>query len=401
MKRSVFIIIGIVLVVVLIAIWIYVLFFGTPTSIDEQFANFGLEDTTDTTYQEPVPESQEEPVVDVETNQRLRQLTTRPVAGFTELQTSTSSPREVLYMEAGTGHIYSIDLTTGSEERISATTIPATQAAEFSKNGQYVMIQAGFSSQKEFIVGEINRASATLSNTELTEMVTSFSSTKDNRFLYSIQTGASTVAKIFNPAELTKETVFTVPFREASIEWGDEVSDPHYVYPKTARQLESFLYQIKNGDVTRLPADGYGMSAVGNDNYVLYSKQENEAYQSYYYDINANEESIAPLVQIPEKCVMGEGESPVTICANTQYEFTSLLPDGWYTGELASADELWEISADGSAATFLIDPERESGRALNITQLFITDDKVNIYFTNQSDQTLWLYQRVMNNINQN
>jgi len=47
MKRSVFIITGIILAIVLIAVWVYVLFFGTPTSLDEQFANFGVGDTID------------------------------------------------------------------------------------------------------------------------------------------------------------------------------------------------------------------------------------------------------------------------------------------------------------------------------------------------------------------
>jgi hypothetical protein len=376
-------------------------FFGTPTSVDEQFGDFGFEDTTDTNYQEPVVEPEAEPVVDVETAQRLRQLTTQPVAGFAEVQVSTSTPREVLYMEVGTGHIYSINLTTGSEERISATTIPGAQRAEFSENGQYVMIQSGFGSQKEFVVGEISRASSTLSNTELAEPITSFSSTNDNRFLYSIQTNTSTIGKVFNPAEFTNETLFTLPFRESSVAWGSDVTDSHYVYPKTTRQLESFLYRVKNGAVTRLPVDGYGMSALGNNNSVFYSKQERGSYQSYFYDINSGAENSVPLVQIPEKCVMGEGELPITICANTEYEFSHQLPDSWYTGGMASADSLWEISSDGNNARFLVDPEHESGRKLDITRLRITDDAFNLYFTNQTDQTLWVYERITTDADQN
>jgi hypothetical protein len=302
-------------------------------------------------------------------------------------------------MEKGTGHIYAIDLTTGAEERISATTIAGTQRAEFSENGQYVMIQSGFGSQKEFVVGEINRGPSTLSNTELAETITSFSGTKDNRFLYSIQTGASTIGKVFNPAEFTNETLFTVPFRESSIEWGSDVTDSHYVYPKTTRQLESFLYQIKNGVVSRMPVDGYGMSALGNDTYVFYSKKEGVEYRSYYLDINTRIEKNVPLSQIPEKCVMSEEEYPITICANTEYELPELLPDSWYKGEISTADNLWEISPDGGAAKFLISPELTSGRKLDITQLQITSDKSKVYFTNQSDQTLWFYQRIIAGVN--
>jgi len=402
MKRSVFIIIGVVLVIVLMSVWVYVLFFSNPSSVEEeQFGDLNFGDTTDVDYQEPVvvSESEPEPVVDIQTNQRLRQLTTRPVAGFTEMPVSTSTPRKVLYMEGGTGHIYSIDLTTGAENRISATTIAGAQTAEFSEDGRYVMIQSGFGPQKEFVVGEINLGSSTLSNTKLAEPITSFSSTKDNRFLYSIQTAASTIGKVFNPTEFTNETLFTLPFREASIEWGDDLSDSHYAYPKTTRHLESFLFRVKNGVVTRMPVDGYGMSALGNDNYILYSKQVNNEYQSYYLDTNSGQETIAPLTQIPEKCVMSEEEFPITICANTEYESTSLLPDSWYKGEVSTADSLWEISPDGMSARFLISPELTSGRLLNITQLQITDDKSHVYFTNQSDQTLWVYERITTDVN--
>jgi len=401
MKRSVFIIIGIVLVIVLLSVWVYVLFFSTPSSnnVDEQFGDLDFQDTTDVDYQEPAVEPEPEPVVDVQTNQRLRQLTTRPVAGFTELPVSIDTPRKVIYMEVGTGHIYSINLITGAEERISATTIARAQAAEFSENGQYVMIRSGFGTQKEFLLGEINFDSNTLSNTKLAEPITSFSSTDDDRFLYSIQTDTNTIGKVFNPFEFTNETLFTLPFREASIEWGSDVTDSHYVYPKTTRQLESFLFRVKNGVVERMPVDGYGMSALGNDNYVFYSKQVDNEYQSYYLDTNSGQETSVPLTQIPEKCVMSEEEFPITICANTEYASTSLLPDSWYKGEVSTADSLWEISPDGMSARFLISPELTSGRLLNITQLQITDDKSHVYFTNQTDQTLWVYERIPAGVN--
>jgi hypothetical protein len=398
MKRSVFIIIGVVLVLILVAVWVYMLFFSTTSNeTDKQFGDLDFGETTDTDYQEPVVE--EEPVVDMETNQRLRQLTTRPVAGFTEILSDTNNPRTVLYMEIGTGHIYSINLISGEEERISATTIAETQKAEFSQDGTYVMIQSGFETKKEFILGEIHSTSSTLSNTKLAEPITSFSGTVDNQFLYTIQTNASTIGKVLDPSDVTNETLFTLPLREANVEWGSAASDSHYVYPKATRHLENFLYQIKNGVVSRMPVDGYGMSALGNDTYVFYSKKEGAEYRSYYLDINSRIETNVPLSQIPEKCVMSEEEYPVTVCANTEYELPELLPDSWYKGEISTADNLWEISPDGGAAKFLISPELTSGRKLDITQLQITSDKSKVYFTNQSDQTLWFYQRIIAGVN--
>jgi hypothetical protein len=401
MKRSLFIIGGVILVVVLIIVWIYVLFIGNPTNTDEQFANFNLEDTTDLSYEEPTIEESSETVVDVSANQRLRQLTTRPVAGFIEVQTSTTSSIEVRYVEVGTGHVYSINLETGAEERISGTTIPSARKAVFSKDGRFIMIESGFGTQKEFIIGEIFSDTSSLTNTAIAEPVVSFSASKDNRFLYAIQTGSSVIGKIFNPEELTSETLFSLPFREASFEWGKSVSDAHYVYPKTTRQLESFLYQVKNGVITRMPIDGYGMSALGNSDYILYSKQEKDQYNTYYFDTKNGSVSISPLVQIPEKCVMTEGRFPITICASSQYEFQSLLPDTWYKGEVSSADNLWEHTLDESSAKLLVNTKSESGRELDIINLSVSDDGFNVYFSNQNDQTLWMYERLVTNQNRN
>jgi hypothetical protein len=402
MKRSVFIIIGVVLVLILMAVWVYMLFFSTTANIEEpQYGDLEVGDTTDPNYQDTINEKAEESVVDVQSNQRLQQLTTRPVAGFIELSASTTTPREVFYMEVGTGHVYSIDLTTGAEDRISATTITGAQTAEFSKNGLYVMVQTGFSSQKEFLLGELNVASSTLTTTELYEPITSFSSTNDNQFLYSIQTNASTVGKIFNPTEFTSETLFTLPLRETIIEWGSDVTDSHYVYPKTTWQLENFAYQIQNGNATRMTVSGYGMSVQGNDHSVLYSVNNNQEYQSYIFNIKSKTAIKLPTAQIPEKCALGEGESPVTICANTEYQSTSLFPDSWYKGEVSSADRLWEISHDGKTAKFLIDTEQESGRKLDITQLEVTDNEAYVYFVNRADRTLWVYERITADVNQN
>jgi hypothetical protein len=401
MKRSLFIIIGVILVLVLILVWIYVLFVGTPVGNDDQYGNLGFGDTTDNTYEEPVIDNSPTANVDIASEERLRQLTTRPVAGFTEVQASSTSPREVVYMEVGTGHVYSINLRTGLEERISATTIPSAQKAAFSGNGQFVMIESGFGSGKEFIVGEINRESSSLTNTQIAEPVSSFSGTNDNRFLYSIQTNSSVIGKIFNPRELTNQTIFTLPFREASIEWGSAPSDSHYVYPKSTRQLESLLYRIKNGAISRTPIDGYGMSATGNDDYVLFSRQEGENYQTYFSNTNSGTNSLAPLTQIPEKCDMSEDEYPVVVCANTQLSFTNLLPDSWYKGEVASTDNLWEYNLISGSANLLVNVEQSSGRQLDIVNIAMNEDASNVYFTNRQDRTLWLYERTVSDINDN
>lgn len=394
MKRSLFFILGILFIIILLGIWIYVLFFGTPKNIEDTFNTFGFGDTTDTelVFEEPTPPA--EPVVDVTSTDRLRQLTTTPIIGYQEVQKNASSSPMIYYIESGTGHIFSIDITTGEERRISGTTIPSSKAAVISPNGQFVMIQSGSGSNQETTLGKLENRD-NLSTQPIGESIVSFSATTDNTFLYAVQTGNTLIGKHFYPISNVSETIFTIPFREAVVQWGSTAASNHYIYPKSSYQLESFLYQVSEKTLTRLPIDGYGMSAVGNDDFVLFSKQVENNYQTFIYNKILDTENISPLSIIPEKCFFSVGDySELGICAATLTEFDSQIPDTWYQGKVTYADRLWEINPNFRSATQLVDTKGVSGREIDITNLTLNETGTTIYFTNKLDNTLWLYERI-------
>ena len=71
----------------------------------------------------------------------LRQLTIKQVIGAIEITpTASSSNTLVSYAEAGTGHIYNLNIQTAVEERISNITVPTAQKAVFSKSGKYAAV---------------------------------------------------------------------------------------------------------------------------------------------------------------------------------------------------------------------------------------------------------------------
>lgn len=117
------------------------------------FTNFsGL--SSETPVEIFTPPEEAPPTVDVATT-KLKQLTTKPVIGFRDFQATTTEPKFVRYAEAGTGHIYQINLESGVEERLSNTTIINAGAAEFSPNGKYVAIRSGYTNQNEVILLEL------------------------------------------------------------------------------------------------------------------------------------------------------------------------------------------------------------------------------------------------------
>jgi flagellar basal body-associated protein FliL len=78
MKRSIFIIIGVVIVVLLLAVWVYLLFFNTPNSAnDEVFADLRQNNSQDQNAQPGVYTTAptRDTTVNINSEKRLRQLT--------------------------------------------------------------------------------------------------------------------------------------------------------------------------------------------------------------------------------------------------------------------------------------------------------------------------------------
>ena len=392
MKRTLLIIGGVGIICILAGVWAYFLFFGTPNPDGGVFANFNLGNTDDPTVIIPIEPEPTEPVVDVTSPERLRQLTTQPVAGFAEVQVTASSTPEARYIEAGTGHIYSIDLETGVETRISATTIPLTNAGALTPNGRYALLQSGSGVGSEHVIGIISTTSDELRNFAIPGNITSFAATADNTFMYTTPAGNGLIARAYDPNTNTVEDLFQVPFRDATIAWGSSEAGPHYVYPHTTSRLEGYVYSYTDGVATRERASGYGLSAVGSSAGYIFSEVQNGEYNTHATNKLTSQTNATPLTIIPEKCVFAQIDATVAVCGITLAEFSYQMPDPWYKGEVRMNDDLWEYSIEGQSASLLVSPENATGRQLDIVRPQFGSNGANLYFQNKIDQTLWIYE---------
>lgn len=391
MKRSTLLIIGGIIIILLLVAWVYILFFNNNTGEGDAYTDLTFGDTTDTTYIPPDTTSDTTSVVDVTGTEQLRQLTTTPVAGFQEVIVDKEPDRLVYWAELGTGQIHAINLTNGEEERVSATTIPLTKHVALTTDGKYMMLQSGFGANTETAIYTINSSSTSVTKTtSIPGDIDSFTVSSDNTFLFAEKTNSSLIAKQFNPVTKKTTTLFTTPFREAMIVWGDTASDTHYFYPKPSSRLEGFFYLIQNGTLQRLPIDGYGLSGFGNKTSVIYNKRVDETYRSYIYTTeNAVTESF-PFPIIQEKCA-NMHDATGYICATSVSAQKGDTLDMWYKGLTVYTDDLWSIDPLNTAANFLLDVKKESGRGLDIINPLLTPDDNHLYFQNKSDQTLWLF----------
>lgn len=392
MKRWL-LIIGIIITLLLAGIWVYLLMGGSVEDGDK-FSLFQFSDTTDTTVPENeyVPPAPEEPVVDVIDQSPLRQLTTKPVVGYKEIQLTASSSPLVYYVEAGTGHLYSIDLTTGVEERISNITVPAARDALISSDGQYAVLQTNSHQGGELTVVTLPTSSSSkLASLTLSEKVVDYSITGDNQLLYAVHTTNGALTKSFDLEKKTTEILFEIPFREVLIDWGNEITGPHYFYPKPSSQLQGALYKVVNNNISRVPISGFGLTAKGNSEFIVFSNPTSNLGFNIY-NISSGEVDSYEQFILSDKCVLHDLTVNFGVCARPleQHDSRTLL-EKWYRGEVTTSDELVFVTLDEGYIHTAVNIEAESGRSVDVQHLVLNKNGTSVLFTNKPDDQLWIY----------
>lgn len=386
--------IGIALIVLLAGVWVYLLFFSTSTANNDLFSLFNFGDSTDTTISleelSDIPD--EQPLVDISSPEPLRQLTTRPTIGHQEVQLNASSTPLVYFSEAGTGHIYSIDLVSGVESRVSNITVPGASKADISSDGRFAVIQSGAGSPSGLTVLSLPSAGSELSSHTISEEVSTFSLTSDRELLYSVQTNSGTIGKVYNLTSLTVRTLFQIPLRDMVVDWGDTAESKQYVFPKPAADLQGFLYEIVGNSLNRLPASGFGFSSKSNNDYSLYTLHEEGESLTYIQNHPSNSNNPLYTNILPEKCALSTKELGVAVCGYHSDVEGSKMPDVWYSGETSFKDKILFIYLKEPQLTQLVDTYTQTGRELDIVNPTLNEDSSRLLFNNKNDRTLWLYE---------
>lgn len=392
MNRTLFIIIGIVIVFALIGVWAYILLFHTPKNNDV-YNQLNLPDNPDNSIPVDNISNDGPKIIPMDDGKKIKQLTLSPVVGFQEVDGvagASSTPSAIYYIEAGVGHIFSIDLATGEEKRVSATTFPSTQRGVISFDGRYALIHSGTGAGSVFTVGEISSTSDLLTTHKLNENIIDFTTTADNTFLYLSKITGGLIAKEYNPKNKSVSVLFQIPFSEAKVIWGQTAKSPHYVYPKTNDQLEGYVYKTVGGSLKRLPLSGFGLSAIVNGGRVLYTVRPKDNYETGIYSEFDGGTYTPALAFIPDKCVALNQRSSF-LCASYGKVLDFKTFENWYSGNITYDDDFWEISATIGASIFAIDVTKETGQELDITNPQTNPSNTRVYFQNKNDQTLWLY----------
>jgi hypothetical protein len=385
MKRSYFIIGGGIILAILIGFWVYSFLYGSPENEESFFTNLGIfgQDTSEPFV--PPPVTDEVPLVDVE-NDPLRQLTTKPVVGMRLLTSGSSSVMR--YVEAGTGHIYDIDLSTGGEERISNISVPVASEAVVSPRGDYVAVRSGYNNQNELVL--INLTDRTNpSSIVLPNQVESFAFGFNNELLFTEFNLGQTEGKGYLPSTKATRRLFTAPFTAHNMAWSNSSTSNHIIFTKPAASQLGYAYEISANGLVRLPQSGFGLAVTQSNGIRFIGQQRNGSYAALMVGKDGQAD-ISPGATIPDKCTAGIRRDDTYFCAGPAAVEDRNFPDTWYKGTVLLDDYLWEVRPGGS--TVLNYPMRTIGRSLDIVDLSLSPDETMLYFRNKTDRTLWLYE---------
>ncbi len=386
MKKIYFIIIGGLILSGLLGFWVYSFLYGSPDNDSSFFTDLGIFGQNNTEDITPLPEIvPEPPMVDIP-REPLRQLSEKPVVGMRMLETGSSSIMR--FIEAGTGHIYDIDMLTGQESRISQISVPNASEGDVSPSGDYVAIRSGYGNQNDVIL--IN-----LTNTEnptsvvLPNQIESFAFGFNNELLFTEITAGQTEGKGYLPSTGITRRLFTAPFTAHNMAWSNSSTSNHVIYTKPAASMLGYAYEITATGLNRLPQSGYGLSINQSAGIKFVGRTQNDSYTTQIID-RKNNANISPAAIVPDKCVAGHIRKEVYFCASPIEFRVNNFPDMWYQGTFSFDDHLWVIGSGRS--TLLVHPFREVGKSLDIVKIQLSPREDSLYFTNKTDKSLWVYE---------
>ena len=394
MNRALIITTGIVIVLLVLGLWIYLMLFGTPKEGGEVFTNLGFElGTQNTTITPPSNTQPFDTLVNTQSGNTLRQLTTRPVAGFAFVPGTTT--QSVRYIEKGTGHMYEINLETGQENILSRTTIPQVSTAVFSSSTNTVSLTSFDGYQSNVFVGTLGDK-GNLLGISLQPGASNIAFSSNSEVLYTItsDTPAQTTGYTHNTETLAQSELFSVQYKNFDVTWGGKL-DAVYLSTKPSKEFEGFVYIVKNNILTPVTPSEYGLSTLISKETVIRTYLENDTYVSDVVKNNTEVKSL-PIIALKEKCTFDAFSDLFIWCASPIQVTSDSFVEDWYKGVVVSDDYLWLINTNDQTAQLYANPEELTGRSLDMQGMQTDIQGGYLSFTNKKDNTLWLYDLSIN-----
>lgn len=385
MPRYIFISIGILIIVLMFFMWGYLFLYGAPEKPKEVFSNLGFLAAKETGEARTITGTLSIPKdatrLSLGSN-KLEQITTRAVAGFTFLE---DAPDVLRYVERGTGHVFEIELATGLERQVSLTTIPQIVSAVFSQNGERVALSSNEGYVTKTSIGTLVEGDDALRLTTLRDGAQDINFIDRSTVTYTRTTSKTTTGYTRNLDTLIEKILFEIPLADATTHWSGEAVTMH---PRPTQYFEGALYKVSGNTLSPLTNSFLGLTGFVYNGTPVYSYVENNVYRGGAKTLRGHTEQ--GIVLMKEKCVGDYSTQNELICA-APLSATAEFVESWYKGTLRSEDFLWRTNLQSGSAELIEDLEELAGRAIDVDSITSNKTGSKLLLRNKIDDTLWIY----------
>lgn len=388
MKKALIIIISLA-ILLLVALWVYLLIVGPTTSpVVEQNTNFGS--SPESTFTPSSEENSRGGAVDIVGE--LTQLTTDPVAGAVIF--SRDDEQFVRYVEKGTGHVYEIALRDGATTQITGITIPKVVSATWASTGNRVALEIEKDPYENSVyvahIAKDDNGEHSLDGTNVEDGAHSltFDETGDVLF-YAVSGERTTSGFTFDLKTEARTKTFEVPLTQVHVLWGDDT----YVYSKPSARVRGYVYRVVGNALERIGnTEGFGLMAHAANDFVVVTENNAEGRpESTAYDNTTGSTTSLTLAGYVTKCTPSRSVRSYLWCADTLELPSGIMPDIWLQGATTLNDSLVLVDLRTGDAFLRLDFEKTLGYPLDAIELLVDETDSYVIFKNKTDGTLWLY----------
>ena len=324
---------------------------------------------------------------------RYWKVSDTPISGF-----GWESSTTITFVERATGYVFTSDVSSHQNSRISGMLIPKTYEALVAPGG-YV-IERGIND-----AGVITTFSGKIvegTSTAATSSPSSLSGTALLPGISHMQASAGTHTILYTIKDSQGISLFTAGWDgtgakrvfASSIEgWRlYPLTDSNVIVQNASDGVMGYSYRIdKNGvlqDLFALP----GLVVLPHPSTPSYLVSgSKDGVISLLSKTAATTTTLElPIHTSAEKCAWLSGPSLIAYCAVPASITSKHFLDDWYRGIIHPADELWQVDAGQGTAQMIFSPQNESGLSLDVKDPAIDPSGNYIAFTNAVDQSLWV-----------
>lgn len=384
---------GIVTILLLAALWIYLLLFGAPQNARDIFSDLGFAGTTEDIDRPEAPATGREVDRLSIASEGLSQLSTRPVAGFVLIEKADS--QYIRYGEKGTGHIYEIDLASGQEYRLSGKTVANTSEVKFNEDGTAVALtayKAGMRHTQVYMVPEAEDEEA--ASRSLPVNSGNIALTGSSTVFYTIKDTGGAVAYEYDIKSGAAVELWRLPLSDINVFLTNSGT---YVVNKPAPALRGALYLVVNGKLEPVsePRVAYAGKPNKEGTRYLETYYDSESGQlvSYVIDVVTKDKFPLRITALPEKCAFASMSNDLWCGAMipSEAKTSPQFLRNWYSGVAVSDDMLWKNNLDEGYALLAVDVMESLGFSIDITDADFSTDGSILLFRNKLNDNLWLY----------